>query len=218
MISRVALVDQVIDSLRHQIASGQLPLGARLPPEPELMRQLGIGRSTLREAVSVLAHGGVLEVRQGDGSYVRSTGEGEPLARRLRRAELADVVEVRRLIEVGAARLAAARRTESDLGTIRAAVRQRRESRGGPDFVDVDLAFHRAVVDAAANPVLRDLFASFSDALRRTIATMVDDPDLTGDTQDLHEAVYEAIAAGDAVTAGERTAALFDDQARRLGR
>ncbi|RMD78800.1 MAG: FadR family transcriptional regulator, partial [Chloroflexi bacterium] len=71
-ITRRRLVEQVIDHLRQQIATGTYPIGSRLPPEPQLMAQIGVGRSTVREAIRALAHEGLLEVRQGDGTYVRA--------------------------------------------------------------------------------------------------------------------------------------------------
>ncbi|MGH7919787.1 MAG: FadR/GntR family transcriptional regulator, partial [Candidatus Dormibacteraceae bacterium] len=171
MISRISLVDQVIDALTGGIIAGDTPIGTRLPPESALTRQLGVGRSTLREAVRILAHQGVLEVRQGDGTYVRGTPL-EPLERRLRRAALTEIVEVRHLLEVGAAELAARRATTQQLGALEAALEAR--GRGGPEFVTHDLAFHRAVVEAAQNAVLSELFAQFRGSLRRLLEAGAD--------------------------------------------
>ncbi|HAM50318.1 MAG TPA: hypothetical protein DCP92_06345 [Nitrospiraceae bacterium] len=79
------LVDQVIEHLKNVIASGKYGIGAKLPTEPYLMEKLGVGRSTLREAVRVLAHNGMLEVRQGGGTYVSALpDDAEPFAHRLR--------------------------------------------------------------------------------------------------------------------------------------
>ena len=69
---RAGLVDQVIDQMRGAITAGEWPVGRRIPPEPELVTALGVGRNTVREAVRALSHAGLLEVRQGDGTFVRA--------------------------------------------------------------------------------------------------------------------------------------------------
>lgn len=72
---RSALSDQVIAQLRNQITSGEWPVGSRIPTEPELVEQLGVARNTVREAVRALAHNGLLDIRQGSGTYVIATSE-----------------------------------------------------------------------------------------------------------------------------------------------
>lgn len=72
---RSGLSDQVITELRNQITSGEWPVGSRIPTEPELVEQLGVARNTVREAVRALAHNGLLDIRQGSGTYVVATSE-----------------------------------------------------------------------------------------------------------------------------------------------
>ncbi len=72
---RAGLSDQVIAELRNQITSGEWPVGSRIPTEPELVEQLGVARNTVREAVRALAHNGLLDIRQGSGTYVAATSE-----------------------------------------------------------------------------------------------------------------------------------------------
>src|SRR5215216_7718561 len=72
---RTPLVDQVIAQLRGQIATGEWPVGSRIPTEPELVELLGVARNTVREAVRALAHNGLLDIRQGSGTYVVATSE-----------------------------------------------------------------------------------------------------------------------------------------------
>ncbi|EWM16430.1 GntR-family transcriptional regulator, partial [Kutzneria sp. 744] len=93
---RTGLVDQVIEQMRKAISSGEWPVGQRIPAEPELVSALGVGRNTVREAVRALAHAGLLEVRQGDGTFVRATSELSGAVRRLVGDELREVLEVRR--------------------------------------------------------------------------------------------------------------------------
>src|ERR1700745_272377 len=91
-VRRQPLVDQVLGYLRQQIAAGVFPVGSKLPSEPELMVQLAIGRSTLREAMRVLAHMGLVDVRPGDGTYICAPQpETESLSQRLQRAKIFEV-------------------------------------------------------------------------------------------------------------------------------
>src|SRR6476660_8809288 len=106
------------------IQSGELPPGARLPPEPQLAAQIGLSRSGVREAVKVLESARVLDVRRGDGTYVTSLAprlllEGLGLAVELLQDDtLLDVVEVRRMLEPVATALAALRMSEEDLNEL----------------------------------------------------------------------------------------------------
>ena len=97
---RSGLVDEVIGQLRTVIAAGEWPVGERIPTEQELVALLGVGRNTVREAVRALSHGGLLDVRQGDGTYVRATSEVSGAIRRLCGSELHEVLQVRRALEV----------------------------------------------------------------------------------------------------------------------
>ncbi|MCG5215694.1 FadR/GntR family transcriptional regulator [Streptosporangium sp. KLBMP 9127] len=201
---RASLVDQVIDQIKEQITSGSWQLHAKIPTETVLAEQLGVGRNTVREAVRALTHAGLLDCRQGDGTYVRATNElSGAMLRRLRQAEHLEILEVRRALEVEAARLAATRRTESDVKLIEDALahRERAWEAGEPNaFVEADLAFHMAVVHATHNRVLLDLYEDFSEALRASITAAGTS---LNSTYIPHDAIARAIAAGDA-TAAER--------------
>ncbi|MFC6005431.1 FadR/GntR family transcriptional regulator, partial [Streptomonospora nanhaiensis] len=134
---RASLVDQVIDQLKEQITSGSWQMNGKIPTETVLAEQLGVGRNTVREAVRALTHAGLLECRQGDGTYVRATSElSGAMLRRLRQAEQLEILEVRRALEVESARLAATRRTDEDITRIEAALaeRDRAWELDDPDF------------------------------------------------------------------------------------
>ncbi|MCC5576911.1 MULTISPECIES: FadR/GntR family transcriptional regulator [Microtetraspora] len=199
---RASLVDQVIDQLKEQITSGAWQMNAKIPTETVLAEHLGVGRNTVREAVRALTHAGLLECRQGDGTYVRATSElSGAMARRLRAAEQLEILEVRRAFEVEAARLAATRRTAADIEAIEKALAKREETWAGGHvdaFVEADLAFHIAVVQATHNQVLMDLYGDFAAALRASIAAA------GGSLKQNyipHDAIVRAIAAGDAAAA-----------------
>ncbi|MEU6409304.1 FCD domain-containing protein [Microbispora sp. NPDC046933] len=207
-LHRSPLVDQAVESLREQITEGRWPVGTRLPGETTLATTLGVGRSTVREALRALAGAGLVQARQGAGVFVIATRPAEDWAARLRRAAVADVYEVRMLVEVQAARLAAGRRTPDDVTALHAALEARRAAARESDaaFVDADIALHAAVVAAAHNPVLTDLFAEFVPRLREGLVALVDLLDLrAGDPNpgdDSHAAFVGAVERGDADGAG----------------
>lgn len=203
------LVEQAAERLRAQITGGHWPVGTRLPGETTLAKELGVGRSTVREALRALAGAGLVQPRQGAGVFVIATEPAEDWPTRLRRAAVSDVYEVRMAVEVHAARLAARRRTPEDVAAIERALEQRRTAASGDDaaFVDADIALHAAVVAAAHNPVLADLFTEFTPVLRTGLVELLA---LTGlrardpNTADAaHEALVRAVADGDAEGAAE---------------
>ncbi|WP_405641839.1 FadR/GntR family transcriptional regulator [Streptomyces uncialis] len=202
------LVEQATTRLREQITGGHWPVGTRLPGETTLAKELGVGRSTVREALRALAGAGLVRARQGAGVFVTAAEPAEGWPERLRRAAIGDVYEVRMLLEVQAARLAAGRRTEKDIDALRRALAGRRAagSEGDPAFVDADIALHAAVVAAAHNPVLTDLFTEFAPALREALIELLDlgglrreDPG-HGDAR--HAALVAAVIDGDVAAAG----------------
>lgn len=220
-IQRRQLTDQVIQRFQEMISVGELKVGTKLPSESELMTQLGVGRSTLREAVRVLAHMGLLEVRQGDGTYVRArTAASEPLERRLQRATLLEVYEVRYILELEIAKLAAERREDTDLAQMRACLEKRKAAKHSCDeagFLDADVAFHIAVANASKNAVLVDMYQSFTTALRDALGNLLTDAEIDrGDQELLHEQLFDAIAQGDPTIAQQRTAEFLEAITQQL--
>ncbi|SFN53330.1 DNA-binding transcriptional regulator, FadR family [Actinomadura madurae] len=204
------LVEQAAQRLRDQITGGSWPVGTRLPGETTLARELGVGRSTVREALRALAGAGLVQARQGAGVFVVATEPDEDWPARLRRASVADIYEIRTMLEVRAAELAAARRTDADLTALDTALAARDEAFAGPSlepFIDADIALHTAVIAAAHNPVLADLFAEFVPVLRDgllDLVALVDVP--TSDTahgRAAHAALVEAIRTRDPAAAGQ---------------
>ncbi|GAB7101035.1 FadR/GntR family transcriptional regulator [Thermobifida fusca] len=215
---RTGLVDQVITQLKAQIDSGEWSIGDRIPTEAELSDQLEVGRNTVREAVRALAHTGLLEIRQGAGTFVRSSSElGGALRRRLKRSELRENFEVRRALELEAARLAAVRHTEEDLDTIDRALGERTSAWHARDmqaFVEADFAFHKAVVAATHNSLLIELYDDIAQAVYDSIAHMVyeETPETaTEEPASDHQRLAEAIRAGDTERALREAACYLDD-------
>lgn len=173
-VQRHPLAAQTAQLLLDRIRGGEWPLGHRLPGETTLAAQLGVGRSTLREAVRELAGRGVLDSRQGAGVFVTALDVAEDWDTVLRRSTIASVIEARIAIEAEAAALAATRRTPADLRVIRRALAARGvQGQSVPDHVDADMAFHRAVIAAAHNDVLTQLFDAFLPRLRLAMIDML---------------------------------------------
>ncbi|MQA94734.1 MAG: GntR family transcriptional regulator [Streptosporangiales bacterium] len=211
---RSGLVDEIINQLRDQIASGEWTVGDRIPTEPELAGQLGVGRNTVREAVRALAHAGLLEIRQGAGTFVRARSElTGPVRRRLARARQRETLEVRRGLEVEAGRLAALRRTETDLTDLDIAVSHREAAWRDGDvegFIAADVELHRLIVAAAHNELLSELYAEITDALHESLRATLGDRLRPSDYVD-HGPLVAAILIGDPGKAAAEAAGFLDE-------
>jgi DNA-binding FadR family transcriptional regulator len=173
---RTGLVDQVIEQMREAIRAGEWAVDQRIPPEPELVTALGVGRNTVREAVRALAHAGLLEVRQGDGTFVRATSEISGALRRMCGSELREVRQVRLVLEVEAARLAASHRTDADLAVLTRTLAERDDAvheHRWSDAVDADARFHREVVGCAGNSLLTELYLGLTEVVTASLAATV---------------------------------------------
>ena len=170
-----SLVDQALDQLRLRITQGIWTVGQRLPTEPELSAELGISRNTVREAMRVLAFSGLIEIRQGDGSYLRAVIDPMDTMKALSQCTHEQARETRHILEVEAIGLAALRRTDEDLVALREALGVSGSHYHGDldSYIACDLVFHRRLVDAAHNPTLSELYRYFSsivgDQLRKTL-------------------------------------------------
>ncbi|WP_231869879.1 FadR/GntR family transcriptional regulator [Paenibacillus riograndensis] len=213
-VQRRKLVDEVLDQLMGLIQSGQYKKDEKLPPEPELMKLLSVGRSTVREAVKILVHAGFLEVRQGDGTYVKMPSIGfQSVQATLIPQNFEQVLEVRRMLEIEAAGLAAARRTDADIGIMRSRLDLRNEylDKGRyAEYVAADISFHMAVVEACHNDVFSAMYKVIADGLREMLSQLILDTRGYEDNTIYHEAIYMAIKAGDSDGAKRYTAQNLD--------
>ncbi|AKU19167.1 FadR/GntR family transcriptional regulator [Luteipulveratus mongoliensis] len=204
-VRRNSLIEQVTAILRDEIADGRWAVGDRIPTEPELSDMTGAGRNTVREAVQSLVHAGLLERRQGSGTYVLALSEGSAaLGQYLSAAQHRDVLELRLALDVSAAELAARRRTDEDVTQLRARLLQRHEARDSGDptrTAEVDAALHRDVVVASKNAVFLEVYDSVLPTLTAAIADNLASLDARYDEE--HEDLVEAIAAEDAARAGQ---------------
>lgn len=204
-IRRLPLAEQAVGVILQRIDAGEWPLGHKIPGETTLAATLGIGRSTVREAIRELSGKGVLESRQGAGVFVTALEPREEWDAVLRRVDIVSVIEARIGIETEAASLAAQRRTRTDLAALRNALEKRMTASGLEALVDADTAFHRAVIVAAHNEVLIQLFDSFVPRIRKAMIDMLRIRPMSNETEDhhAHDRLTEAILSGDAQRASE---------------
>lgn len=207
-----SLSSQAVQDIVDRIAAGDLKDGEALPPEAELAAELGISRLTMREAVRVLKDRGVLRVVHGRGTYVASIDEWtdlptiiEVLGKTTAPRQLGEqLIEVRRMIEVGACGLAAANRTDADLVAMRAHLDEfdaALESGDVEAALMSDIAFHSDVVAASANPFLQTIMTVLESPLMRSRRATTAIPEVRERAREHHRTIFAAIEAGDASAA-----------------
>lgn len=222
---------RVFDGVVERIRGGALRPGDRVPPEPELMREFGVSRTVVREAMSRLQASGLVETRQGVGTFVLAPPAAEPLLSRatgnVRMRQRLAMLELRISLESEAASLAAVRRSDAHLAAMRDALDAfEAHRRAGSGTAEDDFRFHVQIAAATGNEyfeeVLRNLGGATiprrpSSAAPGTEADGAAPRAAFGETQPLlepgklithgeHEAIYEAIRRGDAAAA---RAAMF---------
>ena len=199
LLIKRSLVEQAVEQLRQRVASGAWTVGQRLPTEPELAAELGISRNTVREAMRVLAFSGLVEVRQGDGSYLRTAVDPLQALQALSRCDLEQARETRHILEAEAIGLAALRRSEEDLQGLREALKH--SSAHFHDnleqYIGCDLVFHQRLVDAAHNPALSELYRYFSGVVAATLHHNLSHAPRCQMVFDLHGQILDAIEQRD---------------------
>ena len=204
------LADVVAREIETRMLEGGLKPGDRLPSERELSVQLGVSRASLREAIQKLVARGLMESRQGGGTFVTDrldTSFANPWEEILRDhpAVHDDLLEFRHMLEGRAAECAARRATAADRERVRLSLAQLEQAFAGSDLdaqVDTDLAFHQTIAEASHNVIVGHLTASLlrllRDNLRRNLSELMQVPAAKENLLDQHRAVWRAIEQGDA--------------------
>jgi len=201
VIQKKSLADEVAERLRKQIISGRYEVGGKLPTEPQLMKKYDVGRSSVREAIKILSNLGFLNVQQGVGTFVISQTANEPISQRLKRADMREIDEVRRILEIKIAEKAALTRNEEDIAKIEKYLSERaRTAREGllEDCIEADVNFHISIAEATHNEILADLYRSVATHISKGFKHIYDDTDSFVKTQKLHEQLGKYIIAQDA--------------------
>jgi GntR family transcriptional repressor for pyruvate dehydrogenase complex len=224
-IERTPLIEAVFGHLRDLVDSGRYGPGSKLPSERVLRAHLGVGRSTVREALRALEALGLIELQQGRGAFVRASGArgsatGPPFADWPRSYgwKIEDIVETRLAVEPRAAGLAALRRTDAELLAMRRhldAFRAAMDSGDVSSLVLADVAFHDAIA-GCANAVFASILKSLRVEGIRSRHTSLAQRDRWATVMRRHESIYDAIAEGDARAAAHRMQRHLLDFAREL--
>lgn len=218
---------QVLDRIGQDICSGRYPAGQTLPSELELCERFAFSRIVIREAVKSLAAKGMLEVRRKFGTLVldrshwnlfdpeiiawraQVTGIDQEMSR--------DLLELRRIVEPAAARLAAVRAGDKDREAIAAAFDAMKQAVvGSGDYVVADLAFHAAIISACGNQFLRQMQNAVSAILRTGFEVISQKAGGPAFTLPMHERLCLAIEQGDADAAGQAVLQLIDQAEQDL--
>ncbi len=199
--------DQVFEQIRELIFRGQLKAGEQLLPERELSEAMQVSRTTVRNAINKLVVLGLLEHKQGQGTFVRfpDTRLDNPLAAAMEveDATIADLLEVRMGLECNAAALAAQRANEEDLRFMDASLEEMRiEVASGRLGTEADTAFHMALAYATKNPVHVYIMKNFYDFLfvgiKKNLSHLYEDPANIDQILSQHSEIIEAIRKKDA--------------------
>lgn len=200
----MSATDRAILGIKHLIVSGQVDPGEKLPKESELAAEFEISRGSLREAVRALALIGILDVRQGDGTYVTSLeprlllqGTGFAVDF-LQERMLLEILEVRQMLEPGATAMATSRISDQDLLRLRACLVDMDSASTVEELVESDDEFHTIIVNATGHSVLASLTQSLSSqTLRARVWRGLSDANALELTKRGHRAIYHAIESRD---------------------
>jgi GntR family transcriptional repressor for pyruvate dehydrogenase complex len=223
-IRRETMAAEVARRLVDYLLSGGIAPGSRIPSERQLAEAFGVGRSAVREAIAALSLIGLIEVRHGDGTYLKRPDS--PLLPQvvewsllLGEQRTTDLIEARQKIEVDIAGLAAERRTEEDLADLtRLLGRMEGETRADGDaagFVEADVGFHLKLAETARNSALRDILSAIQALLRAWIGRVIAEGHRESSYHE-HVPILAAVKSRDAPAAEAAMEAHLQSAAHRL--
>jgi len=197
----VSVTDEALAKIREMISSGEFKPGDRLPKEADLAARLEVSRNSLREAIRALSLIHIVDVRQGDGTYVTSM-EPDRLSEAVsfvidfhRADKILHLLGVRRVLEPAATALAAAQIGEEDLAALRALLDEMRATASVEAMVGLDAEFHSRIAECSGNPVLASLIDAISaPTTRARVWRGITQEGAVGRTQEEHERIYAALA------------------------
>lgn len=202
----------IVDQIQEYFLNGELQPGEKLPTERELASRFNVSRTSVREALRKLEIKGIIDIKQGSGSFLKSPechSLGQELSSTILKTEkklIYEMLELRQTLEVECAFLASQRATSEDLERIGQALEMMNQVKNDVELgIQADLSFHINIVLAAHNSIFSQLFQTLSehmqDTIRVTRTQRLKDLDRTQETIDEHKEIYLAIAAGDATLA-----------------
>jgi len=206
---RERLYEQIAEHIEQLISSGQLQQGDRLPPERELAEKLGVARGVVREAVKLLGARGLVTVQPGRGTFIAemsSDSVSDHLGRffRLGNKSHSDLNELRRILEVEVACLAAQRAKPEHLAEMKRAIQEMDSNiKSAERYVAADMDFHLALAKATRNEMFPLLIEVLADLLRESRHMIFQVAGAPERGQLWHQRIYEAVMGHDTVAARE---------------
>ncbi|GAB6180459.1 FadR/GntR family transcriptional regulator [Desulfotomaculum defluvii] len=205
------IYEEIVEQIKQMIVHGDLNPGDKLIPERELAEKLEVGRSAVREAYRALEAIGIIEIKPGEGTFVREMGfksmtDIMSLAVQTGKNSIFELLELRKIVEVEAAALAAQRRTEEDIQMIKKALDEMEKDIQKGNLGDIsDIKFHYTICAAAHNSLLNKLMSSISETMKREMVTVREKlyrvPGTPTRLLEEHKKIFEAIIKGDELEA-----------------
>ncbi len=199
------IYEEVTDSILEMIKSGQFKTGDKLDSVEQLAKNFNVGRSAIREALSGLRAMGLVEMRQGEGTYITSFDASKfslPLSSALlmKREDIKELSEVRKILEVGAVASASINHADEDLMAMEEALNAMKEAKGQGEIGEkADLDFHLAIAHATHNKMLINLMSSVSEimveSMRETRQLLLYSEEMMASLVEEHQLIYRAIKA-----------------------
>ncbi|HEV8311130.1 MAG TPA: FadR/GntR family transcriptional regulator [Methylomirabilota bacterium] len=211
-VKSTRIYEEIVRQIKGLIADGQLKSGDRLPPERDLAERFRVSRTSVREALRALESTGLIEIRPGEGTFVRQVSVEsliEPLALVIltQREAIAELYEARRLLEAPIAALAARRASPDDVAEMtRVLDEQAREVAAGRTGVAQDAAFHTAIAHSTHNRAITRIVTTLVDLLTQTREESLQTPGRPERSHQDHRRILAAIRARD--ESGARQAIL----------
>ncbi|MDA0998992.1 MAG: FadR/GntR family transcriptional regulator [bacterium] len=225
-VKKTRIYEDVVAQVQRLIRTKKLSPGDRLPSERELAATLGIGRPSVREALRTLDSMGLIEVRSGQGAFLRDIGLNPYLASiRESLSFLLDVKEdtflelweVRQGLEEQIAPLAAERREEKHLEKLRALTREMHDAIDSPEsFIRAGVTFHRTLAEAADNAVLLTVWEAIAGLIEKSQRRIIGIPEQAGQAVAQHEALLAAVISGDRDAARRAMREHMESEGRHL--
>lgn len=209
-LARPSIKDLTLKQLKRYIVSGVVQPGQRLPPERELAERLGVGRSSIREALKVLEAVGLIEARVGEGTFISeqagaSLGRTIGLSLAVWGGSIIEILGARQVFEVEAAGMAAAHADEQDLQSLGAELQKMDAGKDGFHmYLAADMQFHRLVARATHNTIVATTIANLIDVLEQVLyEAQVDNLPTQDEGRGTHQEVFAAIERHDQQAASD---------------
>ena len=205
-VERRTVAQSIVEQVKELIQQGKLQAGQRLPSERELAEQLKVGRPAVREATSAMLALGIIEIRPGEGAFIRQDFPQSMLksvdwSSLVLNQQTSDLFEARSAIEVTAARLAAQRATTEERQALRELVDRMAAAASLEDFVTLDLEFHLRLAQASQNVIFADIIDGIQHLMRSSMLRVLQADEMRKLSLQQHYDLCDAIDRGDAAEA-----------------